>query len=101
MKPLYRIILLMTAIITSFYVSADSQGQLKFHSLSVNDGLSQHDITDIVEDSFGFIWIATYDGLNRYDGKRIRIFRHSTGVRIPCRGIVSCVSWKIRGVTCG
>ena len=79
MKPLYRIILLMTAIITSFYVSADSQGQLKFHSLSVNDGLSQHDITDIVEDSFGFIWIATYDGLNRYDGKRIRIFRHSTG----------------------
>lgn len=91
MKLLYRIILLITAIISCLDVSANNQGQLKFHSLSVNDGLSQHDITDIVEDSFGFIWIATYDGLNRYDGKRTRIFRHSThdenslsGNRIMC-----------------
>ncbi len=64
---------------------------LNFHFLTVNEGLSQHDITDITEDSFGFIWIATYDGLNRYDGKSIQIFRHKTrnhetlsGNRVMC-----------------
>lgn len=78
MKVLYRIIFLLVVIVSCLDISAINRGQMKFHSLSVNNGLSQHDITDIVEDSFGFIWVATYDGLNRYDGKKIQIFRHRT-----------------------
>lgn len=50
---------------------------LKLRSFSVNNGLSQYDISDIVQDSYGFMWIATYDGLNRYDGISNRIYRHS------------------------
>jgi len=43
---------------------------------SVNEGLSQFDAPRIIQDNYGFIWIATYDGLNRYDGNGFIQFRH-------------------------
>ncbi|QCK15105.1 hypothetical protein DCC35_10275 [Mangrovivirga cuniculi] len=55
-----------------------AQNEYKFHHLSVEDGLSQTAVTDIVEDDLGFIWISTQNGLNKYDGKNFRIYRHSS-----------------------
>eukprot|EP01132_Coremiostelium_polycephalum_P020049 gene20049-23836_t len=40
-----------------------------FHTVSLNDGLSQSSVVDITFDTKGFVWLATQDGLNRYDGK--------------------------------
>lgn len=37
-------------------------------SLNVNDGLSQNDVRDIIQDKYGYIWIATDNGICRYDG---------------------------------
>lgn len=48
----------------------------RLRQLSINDGLSHYDVTDIVQDKYGFIWIGTHDGLNRYDGAEILSFRH-------------------------
>lgn len=45
-------------------------------SLSVDDGLSQSMAYCILQDRRGFIWIGTQDGLNRYDGKTVKIYRH-------------------------
>lgn len=42
--------------------------------LSVNEGLSQGMIFDLEQSRDGFIWIATKDGLNRYDGSRFKVF---------------------------
>ena len=47
-----------------------------FHYLNVNDGLSQHDVSTIFQDSEGFMWIGTFDGLNRFDGYEIENFFH-------------------------
>ncbi len=46
-------------------------------SLSVDDGLSQSMAYCILQDSRGFIWIGTQDGLNRYDGKTVKTYRHN------------------------
>ncbi|GHU98445.1 hybrid sensor histidine kinase/response regulator [Bacteroidia bacterium] len=43
---------------------------------SLNEGLAQHDVTSVTQDRYGFIWIATYNGLHRYDGYNCRVFRH-------------------------
>jgi signal transduction histidine kinase/DNA-binding response OmpR family regulator/streptogramin lyase len=44
--------------------------------LSVKDGLSHGVVFDILQSRDGFIWIATQDGLNRYDGARFEVFSH-------------------------
>lgn len=49
--------------------TAQSQSQIKFRQLSVQDGLSQNSAISISQDSIGYLWIATQDGLNKYDGQ--------------------------------
>ena len=39
-----------------------------FTHISVEDGLSQITVSDIVEDNIGFMWFATQNGVNRFDG---------------------------------
>ncbi|MEX0967506.1 MAG: two-component regulator propeller domain-containing protein [Bacteroidia bacterium] len=41
---------------------------LRFDRISVNEGLSQSAVYDILQDSTGYMWFATADGLNRFDG---------------------------------
>lgn len=47
-----------------------------FGHLSIADGLSQMSVVSIVQDSDGYMWFGTRDGLNRYDGKEFKIFRN-------------------------
>ena len=50
---------------------------IRFDHLSVKQGLSQGNVWDIYQDKFGFMWIATEDGLNLYDGYSFTVFRHN------------------------
>ncbi len=45
-----------------------------YQLLTTADGLSQGMVFDILQSRDGFIWIATKDGLNRYDGSRFEVF---------------------------
>ncbi len=50
------------------YMGISQQTKLDFENISVENGLSSYFVNCIIQDSRGFIWIGTKDGLNRYDG---------------------------------
>ncbi len=45
---------------------------------SVKEGLASSSVVDILQDRYGLIWIATINGLQKYDGYRLETFKHST-----------------------
>jgi len=47
-----------------------------FEHISIDNGLSQGTIKGIIQDKKGFMWFATHDGLNRFDGYSFKIFRN-------------------------
>src|ERR1043165_47047 len=49
----------------------------EFFHLSVEQGLSSNTVNSVLEDHHGFLWVATADGLNRYDGKKFVVFRNN------------------------
>jgi ligand-binding sensor domain-containing protein/class 3 adenylate cyclase len=53
------------------------QKTIKFETYSLENGLSQSSITGVVQDQFGFIWISTQDGINRYDGYTFKTFKNN------------------------
>jgi signal transduction histidine kinase/ligand-binding sensor domain-containing protein/CheY-like chemotaxis protein len=50
-----------------------------FEHLTARDGLSQSTVNAILQDSQGYVWLATESGLDRYDGYSIREFRRERG----------------------
>jgi len=52
------------------------QTHISFNHLTVEDGLSQNSVYCIFQDTKGFIWFGTQDGLNRYDGYNIKVFKN-------------------------
>jgi ligand-binding sensor domain-containing protein len=48
---------------------------LKFNHLTTKNGLSNSEISCIVQDRFGYIWFGTMDGLNRYDGYKFKVYK--------------------------
>jgi ligand-binding sensor domain-containing protein len=51
--------------------------ELRFTHLTTNDGLSQGYVTAILQDRRGFMWFATRDGLNRYDGNTFLVYKNN------------------------
>lgn len=55
--------------------------RLYFHHLTPNEGLSQSLNEFILKDRQGFVWISSTDGLNRFDGQAVRVYRPEPGKR--------------------
>ncbi|WP_303318060.1 two-component regulator propeller domain-containing protein [Flavivirga abyssicola] len=53
---------------------AGSQNGIYFDHITTDDGLSQSDINSIYQDDQGFMWFATHEGLNKYDGYNFTIY---------------------------
>jgi ligand-binding sensor domain-containing protein len=53
----------------------NSSLNLKLERLSIEEGLSQSSVYSIGQDSKGFMWFGTTDGLNRYDGYQFKTYR--------------------------
>ena len=73
MKLLFRtlFILLLTAV-----PLLPQEMDISFDHLTIKNGLSDGRIDCILQDSHGFLWFGTQDGLNRYDGYNFTVFGH-------------------------
>jgi signal transduction histidine kinase/ligand-binding sensor domain-containing protein/DNA-binding response OmpR family regulator len=72
-------------ILLLFLSSVPSEAQFSTQNVikhyDLKDGLSQGVVNSIAEDSQSFIWFATDDGLNRFDGYNFKVFKHEKGVK--------------------
>jgi ligand-binding sensor domain-containing protein len=59
-------------------VFSQQERQYAFTHFSTANGLVSNSVFNIVQDKQGYIWLATVDGLQRYDGNRFLTFRHSS-----------------------
>ncbi len=50
---------------------------VRFEKITIDDGLSQNSVTCIYQSRDGFIWLGTYNGLNRYNGYENKVFQHN------------------------
>lgn len=66
------IVLILFNILIPIKSSAEILNKAKFENISIEEGLSNEHITSIFQDSRGYMWIGTQDGLNRYDGNIIK-----------------------------
>lgn len=60
-------------------LSAKQQANLRFSSFTSAQGLSQNTVLSILQESRGFLWVGTEDGLNRYDGYEFRVYKQREG----------------------
>jgi len=69
----FSIFLSLLFFVTSLWGQAQD---IRFKHLTVDDGLSQSWVNSICQDMYGFLWFATEDGLNRYDGFTFKVYKY-------------------------
>lgn len=73
-----KIIVLLLSFL-SFSAQGSSQASFPtyFKEVSSADGLPDNSVNVVTEDHYGSIWVGTWNGLARFDGRDVEVFRHS------------------------
>lgn len=61
------------------FASAQNIDPIRFNHLTVDHGLSQNSVRCLLQDSKGFMWFGTEEGLNRYDGYSFQVLQNRDG----------------------
>ncbi|MBN2009013.1 response regulator [candidate division KSB1 bacterium] len=78
MKQIAKLLALIVLVVyNSTSLGAIDVSNLKFKHYGTADGLSNSIVTDIQQDAEGFVWIATTNGLNKFNGYNFQIYRRS------------------------
>lgn len=75
MSDLLLIKIFIPVLLFISIIGSAQYDNIRIKSFSVKDGLSNSNVRSITQDKYGFIWIATFDGLNKYDGYEFTQYR--------------------------
>ena len=75
--PYYKLLLLSAILTLCSQTISAQQLQASRQYLSTEDGLCSNAVSMITQDDLGFIWLATWNGLARYDG--YEFYNYKTG----------------------
>ncbi len=73
-KNRFRRLLMPLFFLAGSFCFAQSQPPV-FKNISTKDGLSHSSVNYILQDHNGFMWFATYNGLNKYDGRTFKVYQ--------------------------
>ncbi|PWK22367.1 two component regulator with propeller domain [Arcicella aurantiaca] len=73
---LFRQVLVLQFLLFNCFSQNTIKQETVWQSIGIKDGLSQGMIYDMIQDREGFLWVATKDGLNRYDGYNFKVFTY-------------------------
>ncbi|MDD2284696.1 MAG: two-component regulator propeller domain-containing protein, partial [Paludibacter sp.] len=76
MKNANRILLILMIVFSSFTCLSAEPNGMYFSQLSSREGLSHSTVISIAQDKNNIMWLATFDGLNRYDGYAFKVYRN-------------------------
>ena len=68
---------LIAALITLVQSASAQRNDFNFINFSSKDGLSSNTVNAILKDRFGYMWFATDDGINKFDGVNFTVYRHN------------------------
>ena len=77
--PLSNIFRVSIIIAIICYCQISKAQGVYFEHLKITDGLSHYSVNSLYQDEHDLIWIGTRDGLNRYDGNKITVFKQIKG----------------------
>lgn len=70
---------ILILLFCSLHVYSQQNEKISCQSIHTDIGLSQSSVLSIEQDSYGFIWLGTRDGLNLYNGSQIQIYKNIPG----------------------
>lgn len=85
-------LLLLFFLIFSIHINGHDKHTYYFDHFDINNGLSQNTVNCIFQDSKGFMWFGTKNGLNRFDGYNFKIHSRNASPYSLGNSIINCIT---------
>lgn len=76
MRCIRFLLIFVLITLAPFRIHAQITNDIRFSHLGLENGLSHSTVLSVTQDKKGYIWMATYDGVNKYDGYDFHIYRN-------------------------
>ncbi len=84
-------IMVFCLLCTLMHSTMAQRPQIRFEHLDISNGLSSNTVNTAIQDSRGFLWVGTQNGLNRYDGYEFKKFSNDTSNNSLSNSTVDCI----------
>ncbi|MDO6492383.1 MULTISPECIES: hybrid sensor histidine kinase/response regulator transcription factor [unclassified Cellulophaga] len=93
-----KVNILIALFLCVFCVSNAQEKTLNYsQKLTISEGLAHNGVTSVLEDSRGFLWLGTYEGLNKYNGYEFKVYKNTLDQNILTSNRVRTINEDLKG----